>query len=157
VLLSQATLAGALGLAGASLPQVAARAAAVASADPRRRCFQSASLPALGAGLVAADIDLGPYIVALTPDRVVAAPYHRLSHGIVANRAVLDRPLNGAEPALRSLSVDYIALCNVPADAVDGAGQSLRQQLLGNRSVDFLKELAADADAPLRIWQRTIP
>jgi hypothetical protein len=160
VLLSQATLAGALSLAGASLPQAAARAAAAASFDPRRACFQSASLRrlgALGAGLVAADIDLGPYIVALTPHRVVAAPYHRLSQGILANRAILDGPLHGAEPAMRALGVDYIALCNVPTDAVDGAGQSLRQQLLGGRSVDFLQELTAGADAPLRIWQRTIP
>lgn len=38
--------------------------------DPRRPCFQSANvrrLAALPTGLVAADLDLGPYIVALTP------------------------------------------------------------------------------------------
>ena len=88
---------------------------------------------------------------------MVAAPYHRLSQGILANRAILDGPLHGAEPAMRALNVDYIALGNVPADVVDGAGQSLRQQLLGGRSVDFLQELAAGTDAPLRIWQRRIP
>ena len=53
-------------------------------ADPRRPCFRSANvrrLAALPPGLVAADIDLGPYIVALSPHRVVAAPYHRLEQG----------------------------------------------------------------------------
>src|SRR5262249_751013 len=43
------------------------------------RCFRSAyieRLATLPSGLVATDIDLGPYIVALSPHRVVAAPYH---------------------------------------------------------------------------------
>ena len=39
---------------------------------------------------MAGDIDLGPYIVALSPHRVVAAPYHRLEQGILANHAIMD-------------------------------------------------------------------
>ena len=162
-----------------SLPQAAARAAATAPFDPRRACFQSASLrqlAALGAGLVAADIDLGPYIVALTPHRVVAAPYHRLSQGILANRAILDGPLHGAEPAMRALNVDYIALGNVPAEwsmapaspfasSCSAAGRSTfcrswRQvptRPCGSGSVEFLKTAGPRHAGPPRPppqWQR---
>src|SRR5689334_8231849 len=77
-------------------PSVAAR-----TGDPRRPCFQSANvrrLEALPTGLVTADLDLGPYIVALTPHRVVP-PYHRLSEGILANHAILEGTLDGARRA----------------------------------------------------------
>ena len=62
-------------------------------------------------GLVAADIDLGPYVVALSPHRVVAAPYHRLEGGIPAIYAIGDGTPEQALRHLRALGVDYVALC----------------------------------------------
>ena len=53
----------------------------------REACLKTASyapLARLPAGLIAADIDFGPFLLALTPHRIVAAPYHRLSSGILA-------------------------------------------------------------------------
>ena len=92
VLLSQATLETGFDMLWSPFRSSAGpAAAAVQASDPRRPCFQSSNvrrLAALPPGLVAADIDLGPYIVALSPHRVVAAPYHRLEKGILANHAI---------------------------------------------------------------------
>ena len=52
----------------------------------RAACIDTASyasLARLPKGLIAADIDFGPFLLALTPHDVLAAPYHRLSGGIV--------------------------------------------------------------------------
>jgi hypothetical protein len=161
VLASQATLEGGLRLAGTALP-VAPRpgAVAVTAADPRRACFYASSLRTLAAqrpGLVAADLDLGPYIVALTPHRVVAAPYHRLNQGILANHALLEAPRAQAEATMRALGVDYIALCNEPSAAARRGEASLRGALLDNEPVDFLKDIGGTPAAPVRLWQRTLP
>ena len=53
----------------------------------REACLKTTSyapLANLPKGLIAADIDFGPFLLALTPHSVLAAPYHRLSSGIVA-------------------------------------------------------------------------
>lgn len=105
MLASQATLEGGIRLAGAALP-VTPRPGAVTAADPRRACFYASSLRTLATqrpGLIAADLDLGPYIVALTPHWVVAAPYHRLHQGILANHAILEASRAQAEASMRGL------------------------------------------------------
>jgi len=134
------------------------------AADPRRPCFLSHNvrrLAALPPGLVAGDIDLGPYVVALTPHRVVAAPYHRLAQGILANHTALSGRREQARRRLEMLGVDYIALC---ADQSQGsnrmarskAGQPLRSRLLDGDRVDFLQELELPADSRIRVW-RVLP
>ena len=158
VLLSQATLES--GFAALIAPFQGGHAAATGSAsvnraDPRRPCYRLASMRRLGAlppGLVAADIDLGPYIVAGSPHRVVAAPYHRLAKAILANHAILDSaPQQGLAEA-RALGVGYIALCADFPDARADAG-TLRSQLLARRRIDGLDELPTAAGAPIRVWQ----
>jgi hypothetical protein len=65
---------------------------------------------------VAGDIDLGPYIVALSPHRVVAAPYHRLEQGILANHAIMEGTPEQALRTIEALGVSYVALCAEPGD-----------------------------------------
>ena len=153
VLLSQATLdAGFNALASPFRRSAEPGTTAVESADPRRPCFRSGKvrrLAALPPGLIAADIDLGPYIVALSPHRVVAAPYHRLEKGILANHAILRGTPDQALSQLRALGVAYIALC---ADrATGGKDRSLRARLLGNEPPQFLNEL--EQGTPIRVWK----
>ncbi len=66
----------------------------------REACLRTenyAPLARLPAGLVAADIDFGPFLLALTPHSVLAAPYHRLSKGIImAHQAFVASPGRGA-------------------------------------------------------------
>ena len=160
VLLSQATLdAGFNALASPFRRTAEPGTTAVESADPRRPCFQSHSvrrLAALPPGLVAADIDLGPYIVALSPHRVVAAPYHRLEKGILANHAILRGTPDEALPKLRALGVSYVALCADRATGerpLRGGENSLRARLLGNERPEFLHELELPQGTPIRVWK----
>jgi len=77
-------------------------------------CFRSASYAALAKlspGVVAADIDYGPYILALTPHRVVAAPYHRLSAGIMASHDLFTSAPDEARRIAARLGVAYVLTC----------------------------------------------
>lgn len=68
-------------------------------------------LARLPAGLVAADIDFGPFLLALTPHSVLAAPYHRLSTGIIAAHEAFAAPPDEARALLGSLGVTYVVTC----------------------------------------------
>jgi Dolichyl-phosphate-mannose-protein mannosyltransferase len=117
-------------------------------------CFRSANvrdLATLPPGLVAADIDLGPFIVALTPHRVVAAPYHRLDKGILANDAILRGTPEQAMTHLRDLGVSYVVLC---ADRpIRGTDNALRTRLLGGEPPQFLRELDLLQGTAIRVWK----
>jgi hypothetical protein len=58
---------------------------------------------------------------------------------------------------MRALGVDYIALCNGPIDPAHRAVASLRDALLDNEPVDFLREAGANPSAAVRLWRRTAP
>jgi hypothetical protein len=136
-------------------------ASEVEASDPRRPCFLSHNvrrLAALPPGLVAGDIDLGPYIVALSPHRVVAAPYHRLEKGILANHAILSGKPEQALQHLEVLGVDYVALCadrwqSSNRSSRNKEGRPLRARLLDGDRFGFLQELEMPADAGLRVWK----
>ena len=121
-----------------------------------RSCLRSANvrnLAALPPGLVVADIELGPYIVALTPHRVVAAPYHRLDKGILANEAILLGSPEQAMPHLRDLGVSYVVLCaDRPTRGTDNA---LRTQLLRGEAPQFLTGFDLPQGTPIRVWKVT--
>ena len=57
------------------------------------------------------ETDLGPFVLATTADQVLAAPYHRMSWGILAAHEVLDAPPDRAEGMTRRLGVTYIVDC----------------------------------------------
>jgi hypothetical protein len=70
--------------------------------------------------VVAADIDYGPYLLALTPHAVVSAPYHRLSAGILAGHEVFAAPPDEAQRVVARLGVTYVISCGAraPKDVV---------------------------------------
>jgi hypothetical protein len=150
VLLSHATLDASLGL----FRRAVAPGETPFGSASERPCFLSGNvrkLAELPPGLVAADIDLGPYIVALSPHRVVAAPYHRLDKGILANDAILHGTPDQAMPHLRGLGVSYVALCaNL---AVRRGDNSLRGRLLGGEPPQQLRELDLPQGTPIRVWK----
>ncbi len=143
---------------------VGSSTAEATEADVGKECARTTNVAQLGAlptGLIAANIDLGPHIVAMTPHRVVAAPYHRLDKGILANHTILLGTPEEAERRVRSLGVDYIALCGatqpeaLPAQPVKYPN-SLRARLMRGESIGFLQEVAPKPDKPIRIW-RVLP
>jgi hypothetical protein len=86
-------------------------------------------LAELPPGLVLANQDLGPFILAFTHDSAVAGPYHRLSVQIVGvHRALAAHPAR-AEAMIRRLGVDYIVVCGRQsvATGVDSLDASLRR------------------------------
>jgi len=84
-------------------------------------CFKTesyAALARLAPGTVAADIDYGPYLLALTPHTVVAAPYHRLSAGILAGHEIFASAPEQAQRVAARLGVTYVITCGRRAPSI---------------------------------------
>jgi hypothetical protein len=109
------------------LIDVAPRPAAALTATSQR-CYDDAvyqPLARLPSGLVLGEIDLGPFILADTKDSVLAAPYHRMSWGILAAHEAQAAPQAQAEAKVRALKIDYVVECpatplRVPAASFEG-------------------------------------
>ena len=104
-------------------------------------CLDNASYAALArlpAGVVAADLDYGPFLLALTPHKILAAPYHRLSAGIRATHEIFAAPPDAARGLLARFGVTYVALC-------------------GKRSPSDLAKAALDASFWGRLQAKDIP
>jgi hypothetical protein len=99
----------------------------------RAACFETASyatLARLPRGLIAADIDFGPFLLALTPHDILAAPYHRLSSGIMVAHEMFAAPPDAARNAALRLGVAYVATCGARPPS-DLAGSRLDASLWG--------------------------
>lgn len=97
-------------------------------------CFKTesyAALVRLPRGMIATDIDYGPFVLALTPHAVLAAPYHRLSNGIVAAHRAFASPPDEARRVLRHAQADYLATCG--KGTLRGLGTAERDASLWGR------------------------
>jgi hypothetical protein len=154
-LLSQTAMGLVIGAGVAGARHIAGSPAVHAvDVDPCYRSSSAGALATLAPGLVVADIDVGPFLVAATGHRVVAAPYHRLDKGILASHAILEGPAGEARQRMRELGVDYVALCAVPGQR--STPGSLRGRLLAGLGADFLQEVGLPAAIPIRVW-RVLP
>jgi hypothetical protein len=118
-----------------------------------------ADLARLPAGLVAANTDLGPYVLAHTPSTTLAAPYHA-DFGIIAAHRLLAAPAagaqaDGAERIAHELGVTYVVVC--PAYDAQTAGPafaaaSLRTALDAGHPPAWLKRLSPSATSPLQVF-----
>ncbi len=112
-----------------------------------RACFASASyapLRNLKPGLIAADVSLGPHLLAHTVHSVLAGPYHRLSQGIVTAHRALAEPPDVARGVLSEAKVDYVLVCGPrPPDglAEPARGRSLWAQLQAGAVPAWLERL----------------
>jgi hypothetical protein len=99
-----------------------------------RACFATANyapLRELAPGVVAADVSLGPFLLALTPHSVLAAPYHRLSSGIVTAHRVLAVPPEQARDIARDANATYVLICG--SRPPDGLAEPARSRSLWAR------------------------
>jgi hypothetical protein len=114
-----------------------------------RACFRTANyapLRQLEPGLVAADVSLGPFVLALTPHSVLAAPYHRLSAGIVTAHRALAEPPELARDILLRANATYVLICGPrPPDglAEPARGRSLWGRLQSGAVPDWLAPVPA--------------
>jgi hypothetical protein len=117
-----------------------------------------APLAILPKGVVVADVNLGPYIVALSDLDALSAPYHRLDKQIIEADRILHSSTPEAERRLRAISADYVIVCPgldsttpqgpVPADA-------LQTLLLDGKAPAFLKPVKLAEETPLKVWRVT--
>jgi hypothetical protein len=125
----------------------------------RRTCFETATyatLAKLPSGLVAANLDYGPFVLALTPHSVVAAPYHRLSVGIMAAHQIFAEPPATARDLLARFHAAYVATCGPqPPLGIDAAQRdaSLWGQLQAGRIPDWLEPVPETVGQPLRVYR----
>ncbi|MDK9696085.1 MAG: hypothetical protein OEL76_06830 [Siculibacillus sp.] len=95
-------------------------------------------------GLVAAEINLGPAILAGTPHSVVTAPYHRMQRGILDGDRILRSKPDEAMAVIDLRRVDYVVLCSTSilgAAARDSEPQSLFVALMEGRIPSRLEEI----------------
>ena len=140
---------------------VAVPPAAPASDLERDACLTSkaiAPLAAVAPGLVLSEIDVGPFIMALTRHRVVAGPYHRLDKAILDTDRIYFGPAEAAAVRLRELGVAYVVFC---AGSTRALGRTVRPESLlamfkqGTAPV-WLQPVALHGETVLKAW-RVVP
>jgi hypothetical protein len=97
---------------------------------------------------VVTDISYGPYLLALTPHSVLAAPYHRLSTGITTAHRALAAPPEQARQVLQSVKATYVLVCGPrPPDglAEPERGRSLWGRLRAGAVPDWLEPVPVGA------------
>ena len=132
--------------------------ALTARLETSSRCIANATitpLAAFPAGLVFADRDLGPFIAALTPHSVVAAPYHRIDRAILETDRLMFGTAASAKSRLRELGVAYVAICPGFTRAFDRAAttDSLLATLNGGAVPSWLQPLPLGGDIVLKAWR----
>lgn len=77
-------------------------------------CIEGAAFKVLRTqppGLVVGEVDLGPRILAQTPHSALAAPYHRMTYGILSANEALSAPPGRDEQIARRLGAAYFVTC----------------------------------------------
>lgn len=139
-------------------------AQAAAGADPaypgfpeRSDCSRNdayALMARLPAGLVATDINYGPFVLALTPHSVIAAPYHRMTGGIVAAHTILNTTTDEARRIIAAYGVRYVALCGARAPTgADNVPGSLRAELVAGHAPPWLDAIPQTPGALFAIYR----
>lgn len=127
------------------------------SRPERQACLRIANyapLARLRAGLILTDIDYGPSLLALTPHAVLAAPYHRLSVGILTAHRALAAPPAQARALVAQSRADYVVTCG-PRGPV-GLGDAERDASLWGRLAAgdvpaWLERV--DSDGPFQVYR----
>jgi hypothetical protein len=134
-----------------------------AARAPVDRCFDDESFERLAdagpPGIVLSEVDLGPYVLANTDDSALAAPYHRMSWGILRAHAILKAPAEGASADLaRRAGIAYVLECRMHGahgDRVDMAKTALQKRLDAGQPPAWLQPLSASGE-PLQVY-RVLP
>ncbi len=131
---------------------------------PTDHCFETGAYKALAAatpsGLVLSEVDLGPFIVAHSDNSALAAPYHRMSWGILKAHALFAAPADGAAEAMvRQAGIAYVLECRFHARHGDRSGlskDSLQKRLDAGTPPAWLQPLSPP-QAPLQAYRVAPP
>jgi hypothetical protein len=129
--------------------------------NPRvaRGCFDSSNyavLERLPRGVVAADVDYGPFILALTPHAVVGAPYHRQATGILDSHKVFALAPALARAVIDARSVDYLVTCgDEPPSGLSAAERDsgLAGRLVAGDLPDWLEKMPSEPGQAFTVYR----
>ncbi len=115
-----------------------------------------APLAALPPGLVATDIDYGPFVLALTPHSVMSAPYHRMVGPIIAAHQIFALPPDAAHQVVEAAKPDYLAVCG--RHTLGGIGAAERDASLWGRLAagdvpSWLTPVAETGGGPFKVYR----
>ena len=100
------------------------------------------------------DPDYGPLVLALTRHSVLAAPYHRLSAGVLVVHEALTSPPEEARRVLAGRSVQYVVTCG-PRPPLGLAEPALSASLWGHlqagTKLDWLEPLPGAG--PMKVYR----
>jgi hypothetical protein len=121
------------------------------------QCIDGKSFAVLRAqppGLVLGEVDLGPRILAQTPDSALAAPYHRMSFGILAANRALSAAPGQDEQEARRLGVNYVVTCPARHRQLNHhlGPASLQVRLDKGQPPAWLESLSGPSD-PLQVYR----
>jgi len=126
---------------------------------PAQSCQSTAAiapLAQLDPGLVVADVNLGPYIVALTSLDVLSAPYHRMDKPIIEAHRILHAAPDEAERRLLDIGASYVVTCE-GLDSTKPQGEvpenALQALLFADRPPAFLRPVPLGEPTPLKVWR----
>jgi hypothetical protein len=109
-------------------------------------------------GLIAAHIDMGAYIAALTHHRVLSAPYHRIANAIIANYEIFaahDPAVAAAN--LKRENVDYVVVCrglDAPSAGTEVWKGTLRADLMKGVAPKYLTPVPlSNSESIFRVWR----
>jgi hypothetical protein len=111
-------------------------------------------LVGLPPGLVAVEINYGPYVLALTKHSVLAAPYHHLHGGIVAANVLFAGSPEQAHAIAETNRLDYIAVCGDRSSTGETpAAGSLWAMLHSERPPDWLEQVTSGAEGVFTVYR----
>jgi hypothetical protein len=122
-------------------------------------CFKTASyaqLARLPQGVIATDIDFGSFVLALTPHGVIAAPYHRLADGIIADHRIFASPPDAARGILARFGATYVVTCGErapPGLSAQERAASLWGRLAAGEPPGWLDPVAAQPGDVFRVYR----
>jgi hypothetical protein len=143
----------------AAVQAITARPVAAENSRVAAGCLLSTSyagLAALPPGLVATDIDYGPFVLALTPHSVMSAPYHRLVGRIIAANDIFALPPAAAREVVAAAKPDYLAVCDRHKLGGIGAAErdaSLWGRLAAGEVPDWLERIDATRNGPFMVYR----
>ncbi len=119
-----------------------------------QHCFRNeayAPLAKLPPGLVIGDVSYGPFLLAFTPHRIMSAPYHRFSAGIIAAHQAMASPPEKSRELLIRMGATYVVICGPrpPAGLAEPErSKSLWGQLQAGRVPKWLAAVSRTASKP---------
>lgn len=139
------------------LQKPSAKLAAVTSADARCPTLTALRpIAKLPPGVVFTFVDLGPRLIAMTPHKAIAGPYHRNGAAILDVFHVFRGSPDVARPIIAAHHADYVLICLNSPEATNHrrfAPHGLYAQLEKGKAPAWLSPIALPAGSPYRMWR----